>query len=95
MIENVIFFLYKFQISGNAIAPPPLNRNLMYLNNNALGADSPTKLNSNATGQVHRRKYVDESKLRKVSFILLISVCDMSWIGILYLIQYIYDNILF
>ncbi|XP_078161515.1 CDC27 family protein isoform X2 [Carex rostrata] len=55
------------QISGNAVAPPPLNRNLMYLNNNALGADSPTKLNSNATGQVHRRKYVDESKLRKVS----------------------------
>lgn len=64
----------------------------MYLNNNALGADSPTKLNSNATGQVHRRKYVDESKLRKVSCILFISVCDMSWIGISYLKQYIYDD---
>lgn len=64
----------------------------MYLNNNALGADSPTKLNSNATGQVHRRKYVDESKLRKVSFILFISVCDMSWIGISYLKQYIYGD---
>jgi hypothetical protein len=66
--------LQNFQISGNAAAPPPLNRNLMYLNNNALGADTPTKSNSNATGQVHRRKYVDESKLRKVSFALLICI---------------------
>ncbi|KAJ3679019.1 hypothetical protein LUZ60_017030 [Juncus effusus] len=50
----------------SAVGPPPLYRNVNYLNNNHQSiADQTNKPNINAP--VQRRKHMDESKLRKVS----------------------------
>ncbi|KAK9275546.1 hypothetical protein L1049_022813 [Liquidambar formosana] len=55
------------QLSG--VAPPPLCRNAQPNgpNPSALGADSSPRSTVNSTIQAHRRKFVDEGKLRKIS----------------------------
>lgn len=60
--DSFLFYFYS-QLSG--IVPPPVYRNA-YLN--ALGGDGSSKPNAHATIQAPRRKFMDEGKLRKVSF---------------------------